>query len=97
MAPILDALFLFLKIVFYVLIAQVIMSWLLNFQVLNLRQPTVARIWELLNRALEPIYAPIRRVLPTAGGLDFTPMVVIIGMLLLERLLIGATGYVPRF
>ena len=97
MAPILDALFLFLKVVFYVLIAQVIMSWLLNFQVLNLRQPTVARIWELLNRALEPIYGPIRRILPTAGGLDFTPMVVIIGMLLLERLLIGATGYVPRF
>ncbi|MFO1175639.1 MAG: YggT family protein [Paracoccaceae bacterium] len=97
MTPILDAVFLFLRVVFYVMLAQVIMSWLINFQVLNLRQPAVARLWDLLNRALEPIYAPIRRLIPATPGIDFTPMVVIIAILVLERLIVSATGYVPAF
>ncbi|MBS0565743.1 MAG: YggT family protein [Proteobacteria bacterium] len=97
MTPILDALFLFLRVVFYVMLAQVIMSWLINFQVLNLRQPAVARLWDLLNRALEPIYAPVRRIIPATSGIDFTPMVVIIGILLLEKLIVASTGYYPAY
>lgn len=97
MTPILDAVFLFLRVVFYVMLAQVIMSWLINFQVLNLRQPAIARIWDLLNRALAPIYAPVRRLIPTTPGIDFTPMVVIIGILLLEKLIVSYTGYIPAF
>lgn len=92
MSALIPALFLFMKLVLYVILAQVIMSWLINFQVLNLRQPTVARIWEFLNRALEPIYAPVRRIMPATPGIDFTPMVVIIGMLLLQKLLISMAG-----
>lgn len=97
MTPILDAVFLFLRVVFYVMLAQVIMSWLINFQVLNLRQPAVARLWDLLNRALEPIYAPVRRIIPATSGIDFTPMVVIIGILLLEKLIVASTGYMPAY
>lgn len=92
MDSILTAVFLFLKLLVYVMMAQVIMSWLINFQVLNLRQPTVSKIWDLLNRLLEPIYAPVRRFLPTSQGIDFSPMVVIIAILLLEKLLIALTG-----
>jgi YggT family protein len=64
MIPLITAILLFLKVVFYVILAQVIMSWLISFQVLNLRQPFVAQVWDLLNRALAPIYAPIRRIMP---------------------------------
>lgn len=97
MSHVIDAVFLFLRLIFYVIIAQVVLSWLLNFNVLNLRQPTVARIWDMTNRVLAPVYNPIRRVLPTAAGFDFTPMVVIIGILLLEKLIVGLTGYYPAF
>ncbi|ADE87178.1 YggT family protein [Rhodobacter capsulatus] len=81
------ALALVFQILWLVILAQVIMSWLVNFNVLNLRQPMVYKIWDLLNRILEPIYAPIRKVLPSFQGVDFTPMVVIIAMIFLQRLL----------
>lgn len=69
-----------LDIVYFVLVVHIIMSWLINFQVLNTRQPLVAQIWHGINQLLEPIYRPIRKVLPTAGGMDFTPIVVFIGI-----------------
>lgn len=73
-------LMLLLEILWFVILAHVIMSWLINFQVLNIRQPLVGQIWYGLNRLLEPIYAPIRRVLPQMGGLDLAPLVVIVAV-----------------
>ena len=67
-------------------ISHFIMSWLISFQVLNIRQPLVAQIWNGLNALLEPIYAPIRRVLPNLGGIDLTPLVVIVGLQILRIL-----------
>ncbi|WP_138936022.1 YggT family protein [Roseovarius arcticus] len=69
---------LILNIIYFVMIVHIIMSWLINFQVLNLRQPLVAQIWDGLNRLLEPIYQPIRRVLPNTGALDLAPLVALI-------------------
>jgi|TARA_Y100001936_G_scaffold119435_1_gene116868 YggT family protein len=60
------------------MIAHIIMSWLISFQVLNLYQPLVAQIWTGLNRLLEPIYGPIRRVLPNTQPLDLSPLVAFI-------------------
>ncbi len=71
----------------WIIIAQAIMSWLVQFQVLNLRQPLVAKIWDGLNRLLEPVYRPIRRLLPATGGIDFTPMIVLIAIIVAERML----------
>ncbi|MEM9268205.1 MAG: YggT family protein [Pseudomonadota bacterium] len=71
---------LLLDVVWFFVIAHVVMSWLINFQVLNARQPLVSQIWGGLERILEPIYGPIRRILPPMGGLDLTPLVVIIGL-----------------
>jgi YggT family protein len=70
-----------------VIIIHIIMSWLINFQVLNLRQPLVAQIWDGLNRLLEPVYGPIRRALPQMGGLDLAPLIVILGIFALETVL----------
>lgn len=87
MDPILQAVGLLLQIVWFVMIAHIVMSWLISFQVLNLRQPQVGTIWYWLNRALEPIYAPIRRVLPQTPGLDLAPLVALIGVIFLRRVL----------
>ena len=67
-----------LSVVYFVLIVHLIMSWLINFQVLNLRQPMVSQIWYGLNRLLEPIYQPIRRILPNTHPLDLAPLVVLL-------------------
>jgi len=78
MLSILQILFLLLDLIWYVVIAHVILSWLVNFQVLNLRQPLVAQIWDGLNRLLEPIYRRIRAFLPDLGGLDLAPLVLLL-------------------
>lgn len=78
---------LILNLVWFIIIAHVIMSWLINFQVLNLRQPVVAQIWDGLSRLLEPIYSPIRRILPAMGGLDLAPLVALIGVYALQIIL----------
>jgi YggT family protein len=87
MEPIFQAVGLLLEVVWFVMIAHIILSWLISFQVLNLRQPQVATIWYWLNRALEPIYAPIRRVLPQTPGLDLAPLVALIAVIFLRRIL----------
>ena len=69
---------LILGIVYFVMIAHLIMSWLINFQVLNLGQQFVAQLWYGWNRLLEPIYEPIRRVLPDTRPLDLAPLVALI-------------------
>jgi len=78
-----------IDIVYWVIIANVIMSWLVNFNVVNLRQPLVAQIWNGLQRLVEPIYAPIRRILPPISGLDLAPLVVLIGIYALRIVLVN--------
>lgn len=80
MAALLNTIALILDVVWFILIAHIIMSWLINFQVLNLRQPIVAQLWFGLNRLLEPLYSRIRRFLPDMAGLDLAPLVVLIGV-----------------
>ncbi|WP_298851698.1 YggT family protein [uncultured Ruegeria sp.] len=93
MLSLIQILLLILDIVWFVILAHVIMSWLINFQVLNLHQQLVAQIWYGLNRILEPLYGPIRRVLPNMGGLDLTPLVVLIGVYALRIVLINNMPY----
>lgn len=76
-----------LDLVYYVVIAHVIMSWLINFQVLNLYQPVVAKIWYGLNKVLEPVYGPIRKIIPNVAGMDLAPLVVLIGVIVLRNIL----------
>ena len=92
MQSIYDILMLLLNVVYFIVIAHVIMSWLINFQVLNLRQPLVAQIWDGLNRLLEPIYSRVRRFMPQMGGIDLAPLVVLIGVAILRIILINNAG-----
>ena len=90
MSALRDTLLLILGIAQWIILIYVIMSWLINFQVLNLRQPLVAQVWYGLRSLLEPVFARIRRLLPAAGGIDFAPLIVIIVIFFLQRLV--ATG-----
>jgi YggT family protein len=89
MTSLFQILMLILDIAQFIIIAHIIMSWLINFQVLNLRQPLVASIWDGLNRLLEPIYSRIRRILPNMGGLDLSPLVFLIAVYALRIVLIN--------
>jgi YggT family protein len=82
-----------LDVVWFIMIAHIIMSWLINFQVLNLRQPIVAQIWYGLNRLLEPLYTRIRRFLPDMGGIDLAPLVAFIGLIAIRIVLQRNIGY----
>ena len=89
MQSLFQILMLVLDVLWFIVIAHVIMSWLINFQVLNLRQQFVAQIWYGLNRLLEPIYEPVRRILPPMSGIDLAPLVVLIGVYALRIILMN--------
>ncbi|WP_413875947.1 YggT family protein [Albidovulum sp.] len=93
MVSLFQALMIILNVIWFIMIAHIIMSWLLNFQVLNIRQPMVAQVWYGLNRLLEPIYAPIRRFLPQTPGLDLAPLVAFVVLIILQRVLINNEGF----
>jgi len=80
-------LMLIIDVVWFIMIAHIIMSWLISFQVLNPYQPMVNSIWNGLSRLLEPIYTPIRRFLPNTGPLDLAPLVAFIGLIAIQIIL----------
>lgn len=93
MATLYQALTILLDVIWFVMIAHIILSWLISFQVLNARQPLVAQVWHGLNSLLEPIYAPIRRILPNTPGLDLAPLVAFIVVLIAQRALANNAGF----
>ncbi|MFN3969816.1 MAG: YggT family protein [Gemmobacter sp.] len=92
MTSILQILLLILDIAQWIILAHIIMSWLINFQVLNLRQPIVAQIWDGLNRILEPVYGRVRRILPAMGGIDLAPLIVLLCIIGLRIVLVNNAG-----
>ena len=73
-----------IKLVFWIIILQAIMSWLVAFNVLNPYQPMVRNVWSGLNRMTDPLYRPIRNILPDMGGIDISPLVVIFALYALQ-------------
>jgi YggT family protein len=88
MLMILQLIDLVLDVAFFIMIAHIILSWLVTFNVLNVRQPVVGSIWDGLNRLLEPVYAPIRRMLPNTGALDLAPLVAFIILIALRDIIV---------
>ena len=93
MLSLFQILMLILDIVWFFIIAHVIMSWLINFQVLNLNQSFVAQIWYGLNRIVEPLYRPVRKILPPMSGIDLAPLVVLVAIYALRIVLANNVGY----
>jgi YggT family protein len=84
MTSLLQIVLMLIQVAQWIVIAHVIMSWLINFNVLNLRQPLVWQVWNGLNRVLEPVYSRIRRILPVTAGIDFAPLAVLLAILAAE-------------
>ena len=75
MISILQIILMVLDLAWFIILAHVIMSWLINFRVLNLQQAIVAQIWQGINRLVNPVYSRITQFLPNTGGLDFAPLI----------------------
>ncbi|WP_174290920.1 YggT family protein [Sphingomonas bacterium] len=77
-----------LNIVWWIIIVQAILSWLIAFNVINTYNDMVRSIWNALQRMTEPLYRPIRRVLPDFGALDLSPLVVLLVIYILQTIII---------
>ena len=78
-----------LSIVTWIIIIQVVLSWLFAFNVLNSSSQGVRAFALAIDRITAPLYRPIRRILPDFGGIDFSPLVVLIVIQVLQKLLTG--------
>ena len=87
MHSVLDMIVIILDLFKWVIIAVVIMSWLVSFNVVNLYNSTARAIWNGLNAVTEPVLRPIRNALPNFNGLDLSPVVVILLIVLIQKLI----------
>ena len=77
-----------LQLYVYVIIASAVLSWLIAFNVVNTRSPVVSGIAEFLYRITEPVLRPIRNMLPNLGGIDISPIIVILIIIFIQSVII---------
>ena len=75
-----------LQVLVWVIIAQVIISWLVAFNVINTQSNFVRTVLDVLERLTAPLYRPIRKILPDFGGIDFSPIILILAIQILRKL-----------
>jgi YggT family protein len=85
MRPLIELVVIVIDLYKWIVIAQVIMSWLVAFGVINTYNRMVAQIGEVLYRLTEPALRPIRRLLPDLGGIDISPIILLLLLWLIER------------
>lgn len=81
-----------LGIYMWVIIASAVLSWLLAFNVINARNGVVMTLWNVLNNLTEPVLGPIRRRLPNLGGIDLSPVILILAIILARDILCRNLG-----
>jgi YggT family protein len=77
-----------LNVVWWIIIIQAILSWLIAFNVINTHNEGFRQVWMALQRMTEPLYRPIRRILPDFGALDLSPLVVLLIIYILQTIVI---------
>jgi YggT family protein len=87
MRAILDIVLIVLDLYVWLLIASAILSWLIAFNVVNTRNQLVSAVAEFLYRITEPVLAPIRSVMPNLGGLDISPIILILIIMFIQRVI----------
>jgi len=88
MRAVLDIILLVLQIYIWLLIAAAVLSWLVAFNVVNTRNQVVAMIGDFLYRITEPVLRPIRQMLPNLGGLDVSPVILILIIIFIENVIL---------
>jgi len=89
LAALFKIIFLLLDVLTWIIIIQAVLSWLVAFNVINTQNGFVGQFLYALDRITEPLYRPIRRVLPDFGGIDFSPLVVLLLLRVVGILLSG--------
>jgi YggT family protein len=88
MRAILEVLLLVLQLYSYVIVIVAIMSWLIAFNVINVYNDFVRSVWNALNALTEPLLRPIRQVLPNLGGLDISPVILLLLIYLAQKIIV---------
>lgn len=88
MNVILDIFQVLLTVIWWIIVVQAILSWLIAFNVINTYNDVVRSIWNALKVMTEPLYRPIRRILPDFGALDLSPLVVLLILYILSNIVI---------
>ena len=83
-----------LSLYFYVILASVVMSWLIGFNIINGSNPYVRQISYAIRQLTEPLLRPIRNFLPDLGGIDISPIILLLGLQFVQYLIVY---YAPRF
>ena len=87
MRAVLDIILFALDLYKLVIVAGAILSWLIAFGVVNIRNDFVRAVWNLFLALTEPFLRPIRNFLPNTGGIDISPIILLLGVMLVERLI----------
>jgi YggT family protein len=87
MRAVLDVILLILQIYTYIIIIMAILSWLIAFHVINIHNDFVRSVWNALNSITEPALRPIRQVLPNLGGIDISPVILLLLIFLIEDII----------
>lgn len=77
-----------LEIYSFIIIATVIVSWLIAFNVISMANPTARKIVDLLGRITDPVMRPVQRYVPSLGGIDLTPIIIIFAIMFLQRMVV---------
>ncbi len=88
MRALLEVILIALQLYTYLIIASAILSWLVAFNVVNTRNEVVRSIWNFLDAVTEPALRPIRRILPNLGGIDISPVILILLIIFIQKLIV---------
>ena len=88
MRALLEVILIALQLYTYLIIASAILSWLVAFNVVNTRNDVVRSIWNFLDAVTEPALRPIRRILPNLGGVDISPIILILLIIFIQKLIV---------
>ncbi len=88
MRALLEVILIALDIYVWLLIASAVLSWLIAFNVVNTRNQFVATMADFLYRITEPALAPIRSIMPNLGGIDISPVVLILIIIFIEKVIV---------
>lgn len=94
--PVIDVVIVLLNLYWWIIIIAAVVSWLIAFGVINTYNRTVARILDVLYRLTEPALRPIRQMLPNFGGVDISPIILLLAIWLIERELLQLEFYLYR-
>jgi YggT family protein len=89
MRALLEVILIALEIYIWLLIASAILSWLIAFNVVNTRNQFVSMLWDFLYRITEPALKPIRAIMPNLGGIDISPVILILIIIFIQKVIVN--------